>query len=1338
MLLYKSLHMKKMFKGKIGTDTIFQTGYKMEKWCLSLFCVVLTILITLQDVSYALSPPSRFRPIAVGDNSGPPASLAVESDGDALRQPDANAFTSQYMFEILKRYKAHLYAKELVEGELEELGGMLKILEEYLAKSSKTAGPPEIFKVIDGKIRWFVSEEKIKGILNRKKYRKTTIDLLIQLAQLHILYPAEKERLPAQIVAILAYLSIIYFDNLANPDNPAVILFITQHLGMTRQDLIAIGPSAVPVLRHILNTADPEHMGRAATLALGLIDSPEAISVLVAALETAPEKVRKWAIIALGLPESLSVNVVSSLIDILETTIDDELRYALAITLCSLTFKHPEIKEKIERWMHNFVFNSDDSPWAPKGIRYAEFPELWFEGSKDILRQKMPTLIKILENPYCLARFLFVLSVFRTKFKYFIANDIQIPPIAYARQAGIRFKLGELHIVPISESYRRHIIYAEDGDGRIFAIEIKIPGQHEDRNVIQEANFSVARELWKKYPSEPGVVKPLFFIRLNGQFPLYGRDIDFSKEEPLGIAGFEYEDGKRFRNIRDEFFAEIVRKTGMPFEEIMRSVVINILAAAIRIHHLGYRGSSDAGTDMHNENLRILDDGRVVFVGDFGAFEYTGEVPLDVRREETAGLLGMFGPVVDWLLLGVIEKVTKAEPIKEVRAQMALEAILELNRQKELQSLMEILEKIQKGKEALSFVDHSLSDIEREILTMVKKQKKASVFSYFLSLFKEEKGGGSVFSPAGEAAREKNRTVPISLSENLKSILKRYNDPDAKAPPDFSEGQNFIRQILFAAEELPEAEEIKREVAHVLAKWLLKLLETLVTQIEKMRKDDDFKGIIKTIDEFLKNPLITKIWNEEHRLPLFRKFEIPAGNHFLAYIRGGPLGVVYGYAQLIHGVQPADKKYSEYKEKIREAIKDTESSLGQFRDKLAESLYEKKGEKGDSPDFHNRTIIAKDISSGAEDNRDLKPFFKKHELGFKNIAAVTMAAKALKYLIIDKNEKERAIRKKIEELNESFHNSEIEIEIERQIKTGIFKCSGKEYKYAVFHFKEEKKTINVSFLEDRAALTSAELAELRIQDTEKHHLDCPGLEGVWFINSVLSQNSQNRDSDHFSDRTPDRKMVAVPILQAARIHVENLKYAPTIPEKTMLCHIIADSILPIGQRNMLKMLEQDMRGKEYGEKVVSLSGVSHDNSEEFIAALSRVKAGAEKIYREQGIERVEFVAACPNTALVSKVQSVLGIKAIAFKPCKEGEVDIIQVEGITLALRALHSGKIEALKAAFKIINGEDLPPDLLKITDINELARRIIFILPAAKAVDYGEIRELNDIIRKNIEAAA
>src|SRR3989338_3236844 len=78
-------------QGKIGTDTIFQTGYKREKWCLSLFCVVLTILIALQDVSYALSPPSRFRPIPDSEKqsnqpyAAPPQVETVPTASDVLK-----------------------------------------------------------------------------------------------------------------------------------------------------------------------------------------------------------------------------------------------------------------------------------------------------------------------------------------------------------------------------------------------------------------------------------------------------------------------------------------------------------------------------------------------------------------------------------------------------------------------------------------------------------------------------------------------------------------------------------------------------------------------------------------------------------------------------------------------------------------------------------------------------------------------------------------------------------------------------------------------------------------------------------------------------------------------------------------------------------------------------------------------------------------------------------------------------------------------------------------------------------------------------------------------------
>lgn len=65
---------------------------------------------------------------------------------------------------------------------------------------------------------------------------------------------------------------------------------------------------------------------------------------------------------------------------------------------------------------------------------------------------------------------------------------------------------------------------------------------------------------------------------------------------------------------------------------------------------------------------------------------------------------------------------------------------------------------------------------------------------------------------------------------------------------------------------------------------------------------------------------------------------------------------------------------------------------------------------------------------------------------------------------------------------------------------------------------------------------------------------------------------------------------------------------------------------------------------------------------------------------------------------------------------------------------------IEALflREAFKILAGKELPQELSGITDINEFIRRITFTLPAAKVIDYNHNRQLNKIIRKNIEAAA
>lgn len=228
---------------------------------------------------------------------------------------------------------------------------------------------------------------------------------------------------------------------------------------------------------------------------------------------------------------------------------------------------------------------------------------------------------------------------------------------------------------------------------------------------------------------------------------------------------------------------------------------------------------------------------------------------------------------------------------------------------------------------------------------------------------------------------------------------------------------------------------------------------------------------------------------------------------------------------------------------------------------------------------------------------------------------------------------------------------------------------------------------------------------------------------------------------------PAAKSFVTPIAlaqdEAKRIHDENLKLIPDIPEKTILCHIIADSILAIKQRPILQDLEKEMAGSNYREKVVQLK---ISNSSDFVEELRKVMANKTKKYEGY---KIQFDVACPNTEFVKAVlNSGLGVKALAFKPCKEVGIDVAQgegvmiemaqVEGIILALRALNSGEIENLREAFKFLAGKDLSQEeSAEIKTIDDFIKRITFTLPVTR-VDYNKIKEVNDLIRKNIEQAA
>ncbi len=223
--------------------------------------------------------------------------------------------------------------------------------------------------------------------------------------------------------------------------------------------------------------------------------------------------------------------------------------------------------------------------------------------------------------------------------------------------------------------------------------------------------------------------------------------------------------------------------------------------------------------------------------------------------------------------------------------------------------------------------------------------------------------------------------------------------------------------------------------------------------------------------------------------------------------------------------------------------------------------------------------------------------------------------------------------------------------------------------------------------------------------------------------------------------------IAIAQAEADRIHDENLKaeYMPTIPDKTILCHIITDSIVPAEQQNMLKVaLEQNMekeaeKGTDYGEGFACLSSANAGNPGGYIKDLQSLMQKKRDDYKALGYTDVRFDVACPDTGLVSAVLgSNPGIKALAFEPCKGADFDLVQVEGIMLALRALDSGDIEKLKSVFILLAGNRLSPEQSAIMDIDKFIKTVSFILPAAKVEDYNERRRLNDLITANIKQAA
>lgn len=300
----------------------------------------------------------------------------------------------------------------------------------------------------------------------------------------------------------------------------------------------------------------------------------------------------------------------------------------------------------------------------------------WFPGAEAALRRRMPTLWAALSEPVRLAGLLHALSVLRLAHPFGGSNMSPDTPIAWAKADGALYRLNELTFVPVSESFRRHIAYVEDAEGR-FAVELKMPGELPDRLNVHEEHFTVARDLWEHFPEDPGVLKPLHFNRYIGSGRLYHRRLRFKSDAPLGVMVFEHQEGKRLRNAGPEFLARLGARDDARLLTLHLGIMADVAAAMIRLHRLGWSGSLQKDSDLHNENVTLLTTGRAVLSGDFGTFE-RARLHMRERSLETLRILGSMGFLLPQAYPMVVERLTRGKTAPALRRELIKEAAEEL------------------------------------------------------------------------------------------------------------------------------------------------------------------------------------------------------------------------------------------------------------------------------------------------------------------------------------------------------------------------------------------------------------------------------------------------------------------------------------------------------------------------------------------------------------------------------------------------------------------------------------------------------------------------------------
>lgn len=253
--------------------------------------------------------------------------------------------------------------------------------------------------------------------------------------------------------------------------------------------------------------------------------------------------------------------------------------------------------------------------------------------------------------------------------------------------------------------------------------------------------------------------------------------------------------------------------------------------------------------------------------------------------------------------------------------------------------------------------------------------------------------------------------------------------------------------------------------------------------------------------------------------------------------------------------------------------------------------------------------------------------------------------------------------------------------------------------------------------------------------------------------AIDHENMELTDLDHDTIRTKQYKGGLRALItelsnldkaekEAGRIHNENLKYTPAekdTHDKTVICQVITDSIVPVGQRDMIQKIGQYMAKPEKNcvERMARLEegkpGSFLDKLREVIADQERLNAGYETEYYIACASKNDVETVLENIPMLEKeFGRKLKMRAVAFEVPEPG-IDAVQVEGIMLVLRALRKGS-DSLRAVYKFLTGKDMD---IETDDLIAMMKKALFKVPSAK-IEINKVSDFNKLVEKYIKNAA